>query len=184
MINLNIISTIITDLGYLGICLLIAIENLFPPIPSELILAFSGFIAKPLNLNLFMIILSSTIGSLIGAIILYFFGTKLKNINFESSMKYFKEKGTISILLCRFIPILRSLISIPAGIYKVNFSIFLILTTIGSLIWNTIIILLGNMLGSNYSNIESIISTYKYILLIILIIYISIKIIKRVKQKS
>ena len=94
-------------------------------------------------------------------------------------MKYFKEKGTISILICRFIPIVRSLISIPAGIYKTNISIFIILTTIGSLIWNSIIVLLGNMLGDNYSNIESIISTYKYVLIIILILYIIIKTIKK-----
>ena len=127
-------------------------------------------------------IISSTIGSLIGALILYYFGTKLKNINFESSMIYFNEKGTSSIFICRFIPIVRSLISIPAGIYKTKLSIFIILTTLGSLIWNSIIILLGNMLGDNYSNIESIISTYKYILLIILAIYIIIKIIKRVKK--
>ena len=175
----EIITTIIQDFGYIGICFLLILENLFPPIPSELILAFSGFISKPLNLNILLIIISSTLGSLIGAIILYYFGTKLKKLNIESSMKYFKEKGTISILICRFIPIERSLISKPAGIYKTNKSIFIILTTIGSLIWNSIIVLLGNMLGDNYSNIESIISTYKYVLIIILILYIIIKTIKK-----
>lgn len=178
----NLIIDIIIDFGYLGIFLLIAIENLFPPIPSELILAFSGFIAKPLNLNLPLIIISSTLGSLFGAILLYYFGTKLKNINFTSSLKYFEEKGTISVFICRFIPIVRSLISIPAGMYKVKIPIFIILTTLGSLIWNTVIILIGNILGNNYSNIGSIISTYKYILIFILIMYIIIKIIKRVKN--
>ena len=75
----EIITTIIQDFGYIGICFLLILENLFPPIPSELILAFSGFISKPLNLNISFIIISSTLGSLIGAIILYYFGTKLKN---------------------------------------------------------------------------------------------------------
>lgn len=177
-----IISTI-QKFGYIGIMLLIAIENLFPPIPSELILAFSSFIAPSLNLNLFLIIIFSTLGSLIGAIILYFLGSKLMHrLNATASIKFFEEKGIISILLCRFIPILRSLISIPAGIYKVNFYLFLILTTIGSIIWNTVIILIGNILGSKWTNISHILSTYKHLLLIILFIFIIYKILKRVKH--
>lgn len=181
----NIIISIIEKFSYLGVMFLIAIENIFPPIPSEVILAFSGFIAKPLDLNIPLIIISSTIGSIIGALILYYFGNKLSDkLNASSSIKFFQEKGTISILICRFIPILRSLISIPAGIYKVNMFIFLTLTTIGSLIWNTTIILIGNILGSKWENISSLLTTYKYILIIILIIYIAFKIIKKYKIKT
>ena len=181
----NIIISIIEKFSYLGVMFLIAIENIFPPIPSEVILAFSGFIAKPLDLNIPLIIISSTIGSIIGALILYYFGNKLSDkLNASSSIKFFQEKGTISILICRFIPILRSLISIPAGIYKVNMFIFLTLTTIGSLIWNTTIILIGNILGNKWENISSLLTTYKYILIIILIIYIAFKIIKKYKIKT
>ena len=176
-----IINTII-NLGYIGIFILIAIENLFPPIPSELILAFSGFISKPLKLNILLMILSSTLGSLFGAIILYYFGTKLKNINITSSQEYLNKLGNKSIFICRFIPIVRSLISIPAGINKINMKIFILYTTLGSLIWNTTIIYIGYLLGDNYTNIESIISTYKYLLLFILLLYILKKIIKRVKH--
>lgn len=181
----NIIIMCIEKFSYIGVLFLIAIENIFPPIPSEVILAFSGFIAKPLNLNIPLIIISSTLGSIIGALILYFFGSKLSNkLNASSSIKFFQEKGIISILICRFIPILRSLISIPAGIYKVNMFIFLILTTIGSFIWNTIIILIGNILGNKWENISTILTTYKYILIIVIIIYIVFKLIKKYKIKT
>lgn len=181
----NIIIMCIEKFSYIGVFFLIAIENLFPPIPSEVILAFSGFIAKPLNLSIPLIIISSTLGSIIGAIILYFFGSKLSDkLNASSSIKFFQEKGIISILICRFIPILRSLISIPAGMYKVNMFVFLSLTTIGSVIWNTVIILIGNILGNKWENISSILRTYKYILIAILIIYIISKIIKKFKIKT
>lgn len=181
----NIIITCIEKFSYFGVLFLIAIENIFPPIPSEVILAFSGFIAKPLNLSIPLLIISSTIGSIIGAITLYYFGNKLSDkLNASSSIKIFKEKGIISILICRFIPILRSLISIPAGMFKVNMFIFLSLTTIGSLIWNSVIILIGSLLGNKWENISSILTTYKYLLVIIFAIYIIIKIIKKYKKKK
>lgn len=190
--NVTIIN-IINKFGYIGILLLIAIENIFPPIPSEIILTFSGFIAKSAKLNLFLIIIYSTIGSVIGAIILYFFGVllinskvskilHLKKNNINNSIETFKQKGYKSVFFCRLVPILRSLISIPAGLSKMNFPIFIVLTTIGSFIWNTILILLGNMVGENYYLVADFISSYyKIIILIVIIIYIIIKYLKSKK---
>lgn len=188
MIKLNsTIINIISQFGYLGILLLIAIENIFPPIPSEVILTFSGFIADYAHLNIFLIIISSTLGSVIGAIILYFLGfflikTKaakilhLKKHNIENSIDTFKEKGYKSVFFCRLVPILRSLISIPAGLSKMNFPIFLLLTTIGSFIWNTVLVVLGHIVGSNYYLIASFISSYyKYFILAFILIYIFIR---------
>ncbi|MDE6292969.1 MAG: DedA family protein [Bacilli bacterium] len=190
--NTAIIS-IINKFGYIGILLLIAIENIFPPIPSEIILTFSGFIAKSAELNLFLIIIYSTLGSVIGAIILYFFGIllinskvskilHLKKDNINNSIETFKQNGYKSVFFCRLVPILRSLISIPAGISKMNFPIFLTLTTIGSFIWNTILILLGNMVGENYYLVADFVSSYyKVIILLVIITYIFIKYIKSKK---
>ncbi|MDE5630099.1 MAG: DedA family protein [Bacilli bacterium] len=190
--NTTIIS-IINKFGYIGILLLIAIENIFPPIPSEVILTFSGFIAESAELNIFLIIIYSTLGSVLGAIILYFFGVllinskiskllHLKEENIKNSIATFKQKGIKSVFFCRLVPILRSLISIPAGLSKMNFPIFLALTTVGSLIWNTILILLGNMVGENYYLVADFISSYyKVIILAVIIIYI---IIKRHKAKK
>lgn len=166
------------------------IENLFPPIPSEIILTLSGFLCNSTNLTIPLIILASTLGSLIGAIILYYMGyflnikifklLHIKEENINNTLKSFNDHGNISVLIGRLIPIIRSLISIPAGIFKMNIYLFIILTTIGSLIWNTILILLGNMLGENYYLISRYISNYyKPIIIFIIILFIIIKLIKK-----
>ena len=181
-INTFILNTI-NKFGYFGIFLLITIENLFPPIPSEIILTFSGFIAKEAHLNLFLIIMSSTLGSVVGAIILYYLGYFLndKIINILKLNK-FNKSGKKSVFFGRLAPIIRSLISIPAGIAKMNIVEFTILTTLGSLIWNTILILLGNMIGENYIIVSEIIKDYyKPLIVILIIIYIIRKIINKNK---
>ena len=190
-INTFILNTI-NKFGYFGIFLLITIENLFPPIPSEIILTFSGFIAKEAHLNLFLIIMSSTLGSVVGAIILYYLGyflndkiiniLKLNKNNTSKTMNEFNKSGKKSVFFGRLAPIIRSLISIPAGIAKMNIVEFTILTTLGSLIWNTILILLGNMIGENYIIVSEIIKDYYKPLIVILIItYIIRKIINKNK---
>lgn len=197
----EIILSLIQQYGYFSIVFLIAIENIFPPIPSEVILCFSGFIAKSAKLNLFLVILYATIGSIIGAIILYYLGyilnenrllclaesklgrmLHLKKDKIQDSIACFKEKGSSSIFFCRFIPIIRSLISIPAGIAHYNFISFITLTSIGSFIWNTILILLGNILGENWSIVSNFFSKYSYhILITVLLIYFIKKEIKKRK---
>lgn len=168
------------------------IENLFPPIPSEIILTFSGFVAKSANLSLTLIILASTLGSVVGAIILYYLGyflndsivkfLKLNKNNTNKTMNEFNKNGKKSVFFGRLAPIIRSLISIPAGIAKMNILEFTILTTLGSLIWNTILILLGNMIGDNYLIVSEIIKTYyKPLIIIIIIVYILKKLINRNK---
>lgn len=190
-INTFILNTI-NKFGYFGIFLLITIENLFPPIPSEIILTFSGFIAKEAHLNLFLIIIASTLGSVIGAIILYYLGyflndkiisiLKLNKNNTSKTMNEFNKSGKKSVFFGRLAPIIRSLISIPAGIAKMNIVEFTILTTLGSLIWNTILILLGNMIGENYIIVSEIIKDYyKPLIVILIIIYIIRKIINKNK---
>ena len=193
MININnFILGIINKFGYFGIFFLITIENLFPPIPSEIILTFSGFIAKQADLSIFLIIIASTLGSLIGAIILYYLGyflndriiniLRLNKENTNKSIEEFKENGKKSVFIGRLAPIIRSLISIPAGIAKMNIIEFIILTTLGSLIWNTILILLGNMIGENYIIVSKVISAYyKPIIFILIIFFIIKRIIKRNK---
>lgn len=196
----NFILTFINKFGLIGIFLLIMIENLFPPIPSEVILTFSGFIAKKAHLSIPLIILFSTLGSLIGAIILYYLGyilnttlftrlidTRLGHIlhlnkdNINKSIEDFNNNGKKSVFIARLAPIVRSLISIPAGMSKMNLLEFIILTTLGSLIWNTVLILLGNMIGDNYLIITDIISSYYKPLIILLIIFF---IIKRIHKKK
>lgn len=192
----NFILFVINKYGYIGIIILIILENIFPPIPSELILTLSGFLSKSSNLNIYYLIIASTIGSLIGALILYFLGfymdiNKLTNIKFlkskEDSIKEtvdnFNKNGIKTVFISRLVPVIRSLISIPAGISKMNMLIFIVFTTLGSLIWNSILILFGNILGENYELILIFLDKYKLIIFTIILIITIYKLITKKKYK-
>ena len=185
----EIILSIMNQFGYIGVLLLIAIENVFPPIPSEVILLFGGFMTTYTELNVIGMIIFSTLGSLIGAIVLYYIGKilnkerlkkivsgkvgkilRLKNEDIEKADHWFDTKGNKTVFFCRFIPIVRSLISIPAGMSEMPMLKFLIYTTLGSLIWNTVLVVIGNRVGENWTSILDILDKYSHIVLVLLII--------------
>ena len=131
----HFIIEIMNQWGYLGILFLIAFENIFPPIPSEVILTFGGFLTVSTKMTIPLVILFSTIGSIIGALVLYYIGYVLnperlekivdgrigkilflKNSDIKKAEDWFQKRGPFTVFFCRFIPIVRSLISIPAGI--------------------------------------------------------------------
>ena len=189
------ILNIMESWGYIGITFLIALENVFPPIPSEVILTFGGFMTTNTSLSPLGVILSASIGSLIGAIILYYVGyilkdklsdkLKIKKEDIAKSNAWFAKKGNKAVLLGRCIPIIRSLISIPAGISKMNLALFFFYTTIGTVIWNTILVYAGVMLGDNWSYFSGIINRYSKVVLVVIVLYIIFKIwIKKVRQKK
>ena len=185
----NWIITIMNRFGYLGVAGLIGLENIFPPIPSEVILTFGGFMTTCTDLTFTGVVVSSTIGSLIGAILLYGIGwilsyDKLCRIlsgktgkilhlypeDIDKAVSWFDKRGNYTVFFCRFIPIVRSLISIPAGCAKMKMLPFLLLTTAGSFIWNTVLVYLGALAGKSWSKIAGYMDTYSTIVLIILII--------------
>lgn len=203
----EIIIEIMNQFGYFGIMLLIAIENIFPPIPSEVILTFGGFMTTFSSLTVVGVIIFSTFGALLGALVLYFIGRilkkerlmklaegkvgktlRFKKEDIEKADNWFNKKGTKAVFFCRFIPIIRSLISIPAGINGMKLSSFMFYTLLGTAIWNTVLTVLGSVLGENYTKIVDIINIYGNItLIIIIIIFIIVAIIyykKRVKPKK
>lgn len=199
----NILINIMSKYGYIGVFFLILIENIFPPIPSEVILLLSGFMTHTSNLKVPLLILSSTLSSLLGAYILYFLGKilneeRINNIvnskigkilhlklnDIKKSINWFNKKGSISVFFGRCIPIIRSLISIPAGISKMDIKIFTIYTFCGSLIWNTLLISLGKYLQNNWVIIIKYLKIYKEYVLIILLVIISIYILKKVLKKD
>ena len=199
----NVIIDIMNSYGYLGIFFLIMIENVFPPIPSELILTFGGFMVISSNMTIFGVILAATIGSVAGAFILYFIGKllnkerlikivsskygkllRVKPKDIESADKWFDEKGNITVLFCRFIPIVRSLISIPAGMSDMPLFKFFIYTVIGSTIWNTALVCVGAFAGDKKDEILAIIDSASHIILIVLIIVIVIFVIWFYKRQS
>jgi len=167
--------------GYFGILLLIAIENLFPPIPSEVILTFGGFMTTTSELTIFGVVLAATLGSLIGAILLYGVGRllsaerleaivvrygkilRLKPEDIRKADAWFDRYGPWAVFLGRLVPVVRSLISIPAGSSGMRFTTFLLLTTIGSLIWNTALVGVGAAVGASWSTIVHYMDLYAYI---------------------
>lgn len=160
---------ILNSYGYLGLSLLIMVENLFPPIPSEIILTFTGFMTTYTKMNLPGAVLSSTVGSVAGALLLYQAGSllsqerletlisgpvgralRLKKEEIEKAAKWFDSSGNYTVFFCRFIPIVRSLISIPAGMAKMELKRFLWLTSLGSFLWNLALIFLGAAAGTSW----------------------------------
>ena len=185
----EMIISLMEQFGYFGVFFLIALENVFPPIPSEVILLFGGFMTGISKLNVVGVIIAATLGSLLGAIILYYVGKilnkerlkkivsgkigkvlRLKASDIESADHWFDTKGNKTVFFCRFIPIVRSLISIPAGMSEMPMAKFLIYTTFGSLIWNSVLTIIGVKVGDNWESILGIFDNFSHIVLIILII--------------
>ena len=183
------IIEIMNQFGYLGIFLLIAIENIFPPIPSEVILLFGGFMSTYTNMHIVGIIIAATLGSLVGAYALYFIGKifnkerlkkivrgkigkvlRLKEKDIDMADEWFDKKGNKTVFFCRFIPIVRSLISIPAGMSEMPLGKFTLYTVVGSLIWNTVLSIAGQTVGANWESILAIFEQYSHIAAIVLVI--------------
>ena len=183
----EIILSVMGKYGYVGVFLLIMIENVFPPIPSEVILLFGGFMTTYTKLSIFGMIVASTLGSLFGAIILYYIGKifnkdrlkklisgklgkilRLKVSDIDNADSWFDNKGNKNVFFCRFIPLVRSLISIPAGMSEMPMVKFLLYTLFGSLIWNTVLVIVGSVVGENWTKIVGILDTYSHIVVIIL----------------
>lgn len=174
----NWITDFMSQYGYLGIFLLIGIENLFPPIPSEVILTFGGFMTTFSELSVPGVVLFATLGSTVGAIVLYLIGyvlnesrvmrlverwgkyVRLTTADVEKAYGWFSKYGLWTVFLCRLVPLLRSLISIPAGSARMNFPVFMILTIIGSLIWNTILVVIGSSVGNSWESIVEYMDVY------------------------
>lgn len=185
------IQEFIEQFGYWGVFILIALENIFPPIPSEVILTFGGYMTSQTNLTVQGVIAASTIGSVFGAVILYRLGAVLNVNKLEVVVErygrflrltkedlyradaWFDKYGIWTVFFCRFIPLIRSLISIPAGMARMNFWLFISFTTLGTILWNTLLINLGARVGENWEVIGERMdqySNYIYLLLVILLI--------------
>lgn len=199
---------LLNDFGYIGITILIAVENIFPPIPSEVILTFSGFMTTYTKLTPAGVIACATVGSTVGAVVLYELGFLLtkdrlekflygelgKLLHFnkddvEYTMDWFRKKGKYTVFFCRCVPIVRSLISIPAGMSKMPWGSFLAMTVVGSTIWNILLVSLGRLAGQSWTIASSYIKTYGTIIKFILIALIAAYIIylffiKKKRRKS
>ncbi len=192
---------IMGDLGPFGVFLLILLENVFPPIPSEVVLPLAGVDAGRGGSSFVLMLLASVAGSVAGAWLLYGIGRalgpeRLRRLvirlplihveDYDSSVQFMERHGSKAIFFGRMVPGVRSLISIPAGLYAMPIGMFTLLTALGSAIWNTLFVTLGFFLGDNWTAIEpwtNIISTVVYVLLGIAIIWFIVKLVLRDRRR-
>ncbi len=162
-------------LGAPGAGLAIALENLFPPLPSEVILPLAGFTAAQGRMSLTAAIVWTTLGSVVGALALYGIGALIgrdrvraiaarlplvKVEDLDRTEAWFLRHGGKAVFFGRMIPIFRSLISVPAGVERMRMPVFLAYTTLGSLLWNTVFVLAGYGLGDNWRTVEEYVGVY------------------------
>jgi membrane protein DedA with SNARE-associated domain len=169
---------IMETLGAPGAGLAVALENLFPPIPSELILPLAGFTASRGDMSLVGAIVWTTLGSVAGALVLYAVGALLgrdrtraiaarlplvKLSDIDRTEAWFARHGAKAVFFGRMVPLFRSFISIPAGIERMPMTTFLAFTALGSLIWNLIFVLAGYQLGENWRRVQDIVGVYQMV---------------------
>ena len=197
------------DFGYLGIFLLIFIENVFPPIPSEAVLLFGGALTVSAAMNIPYTVIAATVGSLAGAVVLYLVGhalqaERLKRLlegktgrilhlrpeHVDQAGAWFARYEGKAVLICRCIPVVRSLISVPAGFAGMRMIPFLLLTFLGSAVWNTILVCLGAALGNAWETALPYLKRYVYFAVAVFVVIALAAVVvflvrrKRAKQTS
>lgn len=172
---------VIEGLGYAGLAVLLIIENLFPPIPSEVVLPLAGFLVGRGDLTFVGAVLAATFGSVAGALILYYMGRwggralvlrygkwlRVDAKSLDRAERWFRSYGDAVVLGGRVVPMARSVVSIPAGLSKMPLLRFTILTTIGSAAWNTVLIGGGYLLGANWDRVSAWVGTYSNVVLVV-----------------
>jgi len=192
---------LLSRFGYPGMFLLLTIESIFPPIPSEVVLTFGGFMTEHTSLTLTGMVIAATAGSTAGAMLLYLGGRVLSLIPLErlerilskrwiqkigfkaedlkKTLNWFDKHENTAVLIGRCVPVIRSLISIPAGMTRMPLAGFLIRTVIGSSVWNLLLLSLGKKAGSSWYQITAVFERYSIvivtILLLALLLYVAYK---------
>lgn len=184
------VLSMMAKFGYFGIVFAMFAENVFPPIPSEVIMPAAGFAVVKGDLNLIAVILAGTLGSVLGALPLYYLGRVfdeqrlihfadrygkfifIKSDDITSANDWFDKHGKKAVFFGRMVPAVRSIISIPAGMNKMSVLPFLLLTALGSGIWATALTLAGYHFGQNYAAIETILAPYSKAIGIFIVVVI------------
>ncbi|MEU6161885.1 DedA family protein [Streptomyces sp. NPDC047130] len=189
---------LVETLGGPGAGLAIALENLFPPLPSEVILPLTGFAAGQGVLSLASALFWTTLGSVVGALVLYWIGMLLgrrrmyavwdrlplvKTSDLERTEEWFARHGTKAVFFGRMVPVFRSLISVPAGLERMPLPIFLGLTGLGSLIWNAALVLAGYLLGDRWELVQSYVGVLSKVVLGLAVVGLVVWIVVRVRQR-
>lgn len=193
------ILMVMDKLGLVGVALMMFLENVFPPIPSELIMPAAGFAAAIGELSLISVIIAGTIGSVLGALPLYYLGSRLDETrlirlterygkyllitpkDIVSAQAWFDRHGKTVVFFGRMIPAIRSLISIPAGMARMSLLPFLMLTAMGSMIWSALLAYAGFVLGDNYEKVGIYIESVSHYVVLLMVLIFSYLLYRRIK---
>ncbi|MEB6255473.1 DedA family protein [Mammaliicoccus sciuri] len=197
------ITDYMTHYGYIGVFILVFLEYVIHPFPSEIILTFAGFMTSQSELNIIIVCLLTILGAVLGALVLYSIGALIgeerlykfihkrckyigiKTQDLDKTIQWLDKYGHWAIFLGRFIPIVRTLISLPAGITKMNLPVFILLTAIGTGMWNIFLIMLGKMLGNHWHQILVYVGMYSKVFIVIIaiaVLYVLYLWYKRIKE--
>lgn len=181
------VQDVIEQLGYLGVALLVVLENVFPPIPSEIVLPFAGFVAQQGSESVVLMILAATVGSVIGALIMYWiaaiigderlhaftrrFGKwmQIREADLTRAEEWFDRHAMSAVLVGRCVPLIRSVVSIPAGFRRMKLIPYIAYTFLGSLVWNIALVGAGAVLGENWERVEPVVATFQWIVIVVIL---------------
>lgn len=197
------ITMLIQEYGYISLFILMVVENVFPPIPSEVILTFAGFMTSMTYLTVPGVIIVGSCGSFLGGLILYYLGRLLTPQRLESLLKsqwtkrlhfhlediqktqdWFFKHGKKAVFFGRLVPMIRSLISIPAGMAQMSFITYSLYTLLGTILWDIVLVLLGTYLGSQWGYISTIMHQYDIVWKIVIVGIIIYWLFKKISRKD
>lgn len=194
----GVVLDVIEALGAVGVGLLVALENIAPPIPSEVILPLAGFLAGQGRLGLVWVIVAATLGSLVGALALYALGATIgparlcrlaervplmERSDVERAEAWFGRHGGMAVLIGRCVPLVRSLVSIPAGVERMPLPRFCLYTVIGSSVWNVLLVLAGYGLGSAWQDVGEYSQPVNYAIYVLIGITIAFLLVRRTRRR-
>lgn len=210
----NWVQDVINQFGYLGVALLVVIENVFPPIPSEIVLPFAGFVAQQgasavnatagaaqSDTTVVGMMIAATVGSVVGALILYFVSAAIgperlrgfverfgkwfgvKGSDLVRAEEWFDRRSSAAVLVGRCVPLIRSIVSIPAGFRRMKLTSFVVLTAIGSAVWNIALIGAGAVLGDQWERVGEYVGVFQWLVIAAVLLLLVRFVVSRLKNR-
>ncbi len=201
------VQDVINQFGYFGVALLVIIENVFPPIPSEIVLPFAGFVAQQgssaaqSDTSVIGMMIAATVGSVVGALILYFVSAAIgperlrafvekfgkwfgvKPADLVRAEAWFDRRSFVAVLVGRCVPLIRSIVSIPAGFRRMKLTNFILLTAIGSAVWNIALIGAGAVLKDQWDRVGDYVGVFQWVVILAIVAFVVRFVISLVKRR-
>lgn len=207
------VQDVINQFGYLGVALLVVLENVFPPIPSEIVLPFAGFAAQQgavdiaagavqSDTSVIGMMIAATVGSVVGALILYFVSAAIgpdrlrafvekfgkwfgvKSSDLARAEAWFDRRSVVAVLVGRCVPLIRSIVSIPAGFRRMKLTSFIALTALGSAAWNIALIGAGAVLKDQWDRVGDYVGIFQWVVVAAIIVALAKFVLSRIKRRN